>query len=69
MSLIMTFFFMPLSFMPLFLMPLSFLPLSVYAPFRLCPLPFMPLSGLMEIVDYARFLYANIPASFFDIHF
>jgi hypothetical protein len=35
------------------------MPLSVSAPFRLCSFPFMPLSGLMEIVDYAGFLYAN----------
>jgi hypothetical protein len=31
----------------------------LYASFRFCPFPFMPLSGLMEIVDYAGFLYAN----------
>jgi hypothetical protein len=43
-------------------MPLSFMPLSVSAPFRFCPFPFMPLSGLMEIVDYAGFLYANFRA-------
>jgi hypothetical protein len=40
-------------------MPLSFMLLSVYASFRLCSFPFMPLSGLMEIIDYAGFLYAN----------
>jgi hypothetical protein len=51
---------MPNSFMPLSFMPLSFMILSVYAPFRLCPFPFMPLSGLMEIIDYAGFLYANL---------
>jgi hypothetical protein len=31
----------------------------LYAPFRVCPFPFKPLSGLMEIVDYAGFLFAN----------
>jgi hypothetical protein len=40
-------------------MPLSFMPLSVLAPFRFGPIPFMPLSGLMEIADYARFLYVS----------
>jgi hypothetical protein len=50
---------MPFSFMPLSFMPLSFMLLSVSAPFRLCPFLFMPLSGLMEIIDYAGFLYAN----------
>jgi hypothetical protein len=44
---------------PFSFMPFSFMLLSVYAPFRLCPFPYMPLSGLMEIVDYAGFLYAN----------
>jgi hypothetical protein len=37
-------------------MPLSFL-LSVSAPFRFGLFPFMPLSRLMEMVDYAGFLY------------
>jgi hypothetical protein len=50
---------MPFSFMPLSFMPISFMLFSVSAPVRLCPSPFMPLSGLMEIVDYAGFLYAN----------
>jgi hypothetical protein len=36
------------------LCPFPFMPLSVYTPFRLGLFP-----GLMEIVDYARFLYAN----------
>jgi hypothetical protein len=48
------YFIMPFSFMPL-----SFMLLSVSAPVRLCPFPFMPLSGLMDIVDYAGFLYAD----------
>jgi hypothetical protein len=45
---------MPVSFMPLFFMPLSFMPSSVSAPFRLCLF-----SVLMEMVDYAGFLYAS----------
>jgi hypothetical protein len=40
-------------------MHLSFMPLSVLAPFRFSPFPFMPLSGLLEIADYAGFLYAS----------
>jgi hypothetical protein len=57
--LIMTNSFLPLSFMPLSFMPLSFMLLSVYAPFRVCPFSFKPLSGLMEIIYSAGFLYAN----------
>jgi hypothetical protein len=57
--------------MPLSLMSLSFMPLSVAAPFRFCLFPFMPLSGGLENVDYAGFLYANIrhPHFFFFFFF
>jgi hypothetical protein len=40
-------------------MLLSFMPLSVSAPYRFGPFSFRPLSGLMDIADYAGFLYAS----------
>jgi hypothetical protein len=50
---------LPNYFMLLYFMPLSFMPLSVSAPFRFGPFPFMPVSGLMEMANYAGFLYAS----------
>jgi ABC-type uncharacterized transport system permease subunit len=47
-------------------MPLSFMPLSVSAPLRFGPFPFMPLSGLMEMANYAGFLYASFRRPFFS---
>jgi hypothetical protein len=40
-------------------MPFSGLANTGFCFFPLCFFPFLPLSGLMEIVDYAGFLYAN----------